>query len=41
MECRDRYFVIAVDLSVTGENPVFEAVGEHSGKAGFVCRSNY
>ncbi|XP_072232260.1 zona pellucida protein AX 4 [Leuresthes tenuis] len=26
MECRDRYFVTAVDLSVTGDNPVFEAV---------------
>ncbi|XP_071316141.1 uncharacterized protein [Trachinotus anak] len=26
MECRDRYFMIAVDLSFTGEEPRFEAV---------------
>ncbi|KAK9526623.1 hypothetical protein VZT92_015308 [Zoarces viviparus] len=26
MECRDRYFVIAVDLSFTGDEPLFEAV---------------
>ncbi|XP_054456993.1 uncharacterized protein LOC129093108 [Anoplopoma fimbria] len=26
MECRDRYFMIAVDLSFTGNNPHFEAV---------------
>ncbi|XP_040887277.1 uncharacterized protein LOC121177128 isoform X2 [Toxotes jaculatrix] len=28
MECRDRYFMIAVDLSFTGEEPRFEAVDE-------------
>uniref|UniRef100_UPI0037E7FA49 uncharacterized protein n=1 Tax=Semicossyphus pulcher TaxID=241346 RepID=UPI0037E7FA49 len=28
MECHDRYFMIAVDLSFTGEEPVFEAVDE-------------
>ncbi|KAM6960327.1 uncharacterized protein LKV04_021885 [Tautogolabrus adspersus] len=28
MECRDRYFMIAVDLSFTGEEPHFEAVDE-------------
>lgn len=28
MECRDRYFMIAVDLSFTGTDPHFEAVGE-------------
>ena len=28
MECHERYFMIAVDLSVTGEDPHFEAVGE-------------
>ncbi|KAG7243422.1 hypothetical protein INR49_011879, partial [Caranx melampygus] len=28
MECRDRYFMIAVDLSFTGNDPRFEAVGE-------------
>lgn len=28
MECYDRYFMIAVDLSFTGEEPRFEAVGE-------------
>ncbi|XP_068569968.1 zona pellucida protein AX 4 [Cebidichthys violaceus] len=26
MECRDRYFMIAVDLSFTGDEPLFEAV---------------
>ncbi|KAM9717690.1 uncharacterized protein ACNS7B_021300 [Menidia menidia] len=26
VECHDRYFMIAIDLSVTGDNPVFEAV---------------
>lgn len=28
MECRDRYFMIAVKLSFTGENPQFEAIGK-------------
>ncbi|XP_044196856.1 uncharacterized protein LOC122973430 isoform X1 [Thunnus albacares] len=28
MECRDRYFMIAVDLSFTGDEPDFEAVDE-------------
>ncbi|XP_070711320.1 uncharacterized protein [Pempheris klunzingeri] len=28
MECRDRYFMIAVDLSITGKEPHFEAVDE-------------
>ncbi|XP_070711321.1 uncharacterized protein [Pempheris klunzingeri] len=28
MECRDRYFMIAVDLSITGEEPHFEVVDE-------------
>lgn len=28
MECRDRYFMIAVDLSFAGNEPRFEAVGE-------------
>uniref|UniRef100_A0A3Q3H0N6 Zona pellucida protein AX 4 n=1 Tax=Labrus bergylta TaxID=56723 RepID=A0A3Q3H0N6_9LABR len=28
MECRDRYFLIAVDLSFTGNEPHFEAVDE-------------
>lgn len=28
MECRDRYFMIAVDLSFTGDEPRFEAVGK-------------
>ncbi|XP_060887980.1 uncharacterized protein LOC132958917 [Labrus mixtus] len=28
MECHDRYFMIAVDLSFTGEEPHFEAVDE-------------
>lgn len=28
MECRDRYFMIAVDLSFAGADPRFEAVGE-------------
>ncbi|KAM6960326.1 uncharacterized protein LKV04_021884 [Tautogolabrus adspersus] len=28
MECRDRYFMIAVDLSFTGNEPHFEAVDE-------------
>eukprot|EP00064_Thunnus_orientalis_P016110 superscaffoldBa00003122_g16173 len=28
MECRDRYFMIAVDLSFTGDEPHFEAVDE-------------
>ena len=28
MECHDRYFMIAVDLGVTGQAPHFEAVGE-------------
>lgn len=27
MECRDRYFMIAVDLSFAGADPRFEAVG--------------
>lgn len=27
MECRDRYFMIAVDLSFAGEKSQFEAVG--------------
>lgn len=29
MECHERYFMIAVDLSVTGEELRFEAVGEY------------
>lgn len=28
MECRDRYFMIAVNLSFTGEDPQFEVVGK-------------
>lgn len=28
MECRDRYFMIAVDLSIAGNEPHFEAVGK-------------
>lgn len=28
MECRDRYFMIAVNLSFTGEDPHFEATGK-------------
>ncbi|XP_073331308.1 uncharacterized protein [Pagrus major] len=28
MECRDRFFMIAIDLSFTGEEPHFEAVDE-------------
>lgn len=28
MECRDRYFIIAVNLSFTGGAPQFEAVGK-------------
>ena len=28
MECRDRYFMITVDLSFTGEELYFEAVGK-------------
>lgn len=28
MECRERYFMIAVDLSFAGDKPRFEAVGE-------------
>lgn len=28
MECRDRYFMIAANLSFTGEEPQFEVVGE-------------
>lgn len=28
MECHERYFMIAVDLSFTGEELRFEAVGE-------------
>lgn len=28
MECHDRYFMIAVDLSFAGQEPYFEAVGE-------------
>lgn len=28
MECRDRYFIIAVNLSFTGLAPQFEAVGK-------------
>lgn len=30
MECRDRYFMIAVDLSFAGAEPHFEAVGKES-----------
>lgn len=29
MECRERYFMIAVDLSFTGEELRFEAVGRY------------
>lgn len=29
MECHERYFMIAVDLSFTGEELRFEAVGKH------------
>lgn len=29
MECRERYFMIAVDLSVTGEELRFEAVSKY------------
>lgn len=28
MECRDRYFIVAVNLSLTGGAPQFEAVGK-------------
>lgn len=28
MECRDRYFMIAVNLSYTGQDPLFEATGK-------------
>lgn len=28
MECHDRYFMIAVDLSFTGGKPRFDAVGK-------------
>lgn len=28
MECRDRYFMIAANLSFTGEEPQFEIVGK-------------
>lgn len=28
MECHDRYFMIAVNLSFTGEDPQFEVVGK-------------
>ena len=28
MECHDRFFMIAVDLSFTGEDPYFKAVGK-------------
>lgn len=28
MECRDRYFMIAANLSFTGEEPQFEVVGK-------------
>lgn len=28
MECREHYFMVAIDLAVTGPNPQFEAVGE-------------
>lgn len=28
MECHDRHFMAAVDLSFTGEEPRFEAVGK-------------
>nr|XP_040036087.1 zona pellucida protein AX 4 [Gasterosteus aculeatus aculeatus] len=33
MECRDRYFMIAVNLSFTGADPLFEAVGGTSVRA--------
>lgn len=28
MECRDRYFMIAINLSFTGHDPQFEATGK-------------
>lgn len=28
MECRDRYFMIVINLSFTGEDPQFEVVGK-------------
>lgn len=33
MECRERYFMIAVDLSFTGKELRFEAVGKFPLKA--------
>lgn len=33
MECRERYFMIAVDLSFTGKELRFEAVGKSPLKA--------
>ena len=39
MECRDRYFMIAVDLSFTGDEPHFEAVGK-SCTASICCYIN-
>lgn len=33
MECRERYFMIAVDLSFTGKELHFEAVGKFPLKA--------
>nr|XP_008281070.1 PREDICTED: uncharacterized protein LOC103358044 [Stegastes partitus] len=36
MECHDRYFMIAIDLSLAGNEPHFEAVDEGSYDSGYI-----
>lgn len=41
MECRERYFMIAVDLSFTGKELRFEAVGKFPLKASLLHWSSF